>query len=86
MTRRIDHPPTHRLLAVIPLALAMAIDVQAQDDREPPRPVGGSIPARILDQDLNEHPADPIVIDATKIIGWDQPGGIPRERFRSMQH
>ena len=78
LTRRIDHSPTHHLLAVIPLALAMAIDVQAQDDREPPRPVGGSIPARILDQDLNEHPADPIVIDATKIIGWDHPGGIPK--------
>ena len=41
------------------------------------RPTGVSIPARILDEELQEIVANPIRIDETKVIGWDQPGGIP---------
>ncbi len=75
--RHIDHAPTPLTLAMVSVVLTMGVGVHGQDGDHPPTPVGGSIPARMLDQDLQEHPADPIVIDATKVIGWDHPGGIP---------
>lgn len=47
-------------------------------DRSPvTRSTGVSAAARIIDEDLREITANPIRIDETKVIGWDQPGGIP---------
>jgi hypothetical protein len=80
LTRRIAHPLIYHALAVIPIFLTMGVCAHAldgQDDQDLPTPVGRSIPARILDQELNELPADPILIDATKIISWDHPDGTP---------
>ena len=48
-----------------------------QDADSNTRSTGVSIPARILDEELREIVANPIRIDETKVIGWDQPGGIP---------
>ncbi|MDG2021455.1 MAG: hypothetical protein P8J59_05855 [Phycisphaerales bacterium] len=74
-----DHLPAHRLsLMALPLVLTMGFVVRGQDGDGPPTPVAGSIPSRVLDRNLEEHPADPIVIDATKVLGWDHPGGILR--------
>lgn len=76
--RRTRHLPTHRVLLVTLLLLVMGFAAHGQDGDGPPTPVGGSIPSRVLDLNLEEHAADPIVIDATKVLGWDQPGGIQR--------
>ena len=48
-----------------------------QDRNAATAATGVSGSARILDEDLLEIVADPIRIDETKVIGWDQPGGIP---------
>ena len=77
-------PNRSRIIALTNLLGACAVsggtvsgaDV-AQDGDPPARSGGASIDARILDLELREVDANPILIDESKIIGWDQPGGIP---------
>jgi hypothetical protein len=76
----------HRSLPFVVTILAFAGSVAPasggaasalQDGNPASRSVGFSDGARILDEDLREIVANPIRIDETKVIGWDQPGGIP---------
>lgn len=60
------------------ILLGSGVHASTVQDRNPAtRSSGVSVAARILDDELREIIANPIRVDETKVIGWDQPGGIP---------